>query len=72
MLADESRDLSQVEKKITELETEQIHKMTVIFTQNGQKLPFLVKIVVIFFNLLSSKGQLISKGLFKVFICTKK
>ena len=47
-LTDESRDLSQAEKKITEFEAEEIHEMTIIFTQNGQKLPFLVKIIVIF------------------------
>ena len=34
-LADESRDLSQAEKKITVVKDEQIHKMTTIFTQNG-------------------------------------
>ena len=39
-LADESRDLSQTKKKITVVNDEQIHKMTIIFTQNGQKLSF--------------------------------
>ena len=40
LLADESRDLSQTKKKITVVKDEQIHKMTIIFTQNGQKLSF--------------------------------
>ena len=39
-LAVESRDLSQAEKKITVVKDEQTHKMTIIFTQNGQKLSF--------------------------------
>jgi hypothetical protein len=39
-LADESRDLSQAEIKVTVFNDEQIHKITIIFTQNGQKLPF--------------------------------
>ena len=38
LLAGGSRDLSQAEKKITVVKDEQIHKMTIIFTQNGQKL----------------------------------
>ena len=41
LLADKSRDLSQVEKKITVVKAKKIHKMTIIFTQNGQKLLFL-------------------------------
>ena len=36
-LADKSHDLSQAKKKITFVKPEQIHKMTIIFTQNGQK-----------------------------------
>ena len=36
MLADKSSDLSQAEKKITAVKDEQIHKMTIISTQNGQ------------------------------------
>jgi hypothetical protein len=40
LLANKSRDLSQVEKKITVVKADQIHKMTIIFTQNGQKLSF--------------------------------
>ena len=40
LLAYESIDLSQDEKKITIVKDEQIHKMRIIFTQNGQKLSF--------------------------------
>ena len=40
-------DLSQAEKKITAVKDEQIHKMTIIFLQNGQKLSFWVNVVVI-------------------------
>ena len=39
-LADKSRNLSQAKKKITVVKHKQIHKMTIIFTQNGQKLSF--------------------------------
>ena len=35
----ELHDLSQAEKKITVVKAEQIHKMTIIFTQNSRKLP---------------------------------
>ena len=48
-LADESRDLSQTKKKITVVKDEQIHKMTIIFTQNGQKLSFWVNLLI-FYN----------------------
>ena len=41
LLADESCDLSQREKKITVVKAKQIHKTTIIFTRNGQKLPLL-------------------------------
>ena len=40
LLADESHDLSQAEKKITVVKAEQILKMENIFTKNGQKLSF--------------------------------
>ena len=40
LLTDESRNLSQTEKKQTVSRAEKIHKMTVIFAQNGHKLPF--------------------------------
>ena len=40
MLAVESHDLSQAEKKVTVFKPEQIHKMTIIFTQNGQNSHF--------------------------------
>ena len=40
LLADGSRDLSQA-LEVTVAKPEQIHKMTIIFTQNGQKLSFL-------------------------------
>ena len=36
LLAVELYDLSQAEKKITVVKDEKIHKMTRIFTQNGQ------------------------------------
>ena len=45
-LAVGSRDLSQAEMKVTVVKPEQIHKIIIIFPQNGQKLPFLVKIVI--------------------------
>jgi hypothetical protein len=40
LLADETSDLLQAEKKITVVKDEQIYEMTIIFTQNGQKLLF--------------------------------
>ena len=40
LLANKSRDLSQAEKKITVVKPEQIQRMTINFTQNGQKLSF--------------------------------
>ena len=40
LLASESRDLSQAEKEMTACKAEQIHKMTIIFTQNGPRLSF--------------------------------
>jgi hypothetical protein len=39
LLAVGSRDLSQA-LEVTVAKPEQIHKMTIIFTQNGQKLSF--------------------------------
>ena len=47
LLKVESRDFSQAEKERTACKAEQIHKLTTIFTQNGPRLSFLVKIVVI-------------------------
>ena len=47
LLALGSRDLSQPEKEIIDCYAEQIHKMTIIFTQNGPRFSFRVKIVVI-------------------------
>ena len=35
-LAVGSRDLSQAEKKLLLLQAEKIHRMTIMFTQNGQ------------------------------------
>ena len=35
-LAVESRSLSQAEKKLLLLQAEKIHRMTILFTQNGQ------------------------------------
>ena len=49
LLADESRDFSQAEKKIIVSRAEQIHKMTVSFAQNGQTLLSQVNIVVILY-----------------------
>jgi hypothetical protein len=40
LLAHESRDLSKAEKKLLLLQAEQIHKMTTMFTQNGQSRHF--------------------------------
>ena len=40
LLGVESRDFSHAENKKTACKAEQIHKMTVIFTQNGPKLSF--------------------------------
>ena len=58
LLADESRDfLSLAETKITVPRAEQNHKLTTIFTQNGKKLTFCVKIVVFFFDLLSFSNR---------------
>ena len=37
LLADESRDLSQDQKKMTGVKAEKIYKVTTIFTQNGQR-----------------------------------
>ena len=47
LLQVESLDFSQAEKETTACKAEQIHKMTSIFTQNGPRLSFLVKMVVI-------------------------
>ena len=47
-LALESRDLSQAEKKVAVAKPEKIHKLTIIFTHNDQKLSFRGKIAVIF------------------------
>ena len=47
LLAHGSRDLSQAEKERNACKAEQIHKMTTIFTKNGPRLSFLVKVVVI-------------------------
>ena len=49
-----SRDLSQAEKKVTVVKPEQIYKMTIIFTQNGQQWSFSVKIVTILWHQLSA------------------
>ena len=46
LLRVESHDFSRAEKKSTACKAEQIHKMTIIFTQNGHKFSFSVKIVV--------------------------
>ena len=40
LLAVSSRDLSQAEEEITAFKTEQIHKMTTIFTQSDNLGPF--------------------------------
>ena len=47
LLGVESRDFSHAEKERTTCKAEQIHKMTIIFTQNGLRLSFGMKIVVI-------------------------
>ena len=46
LLGVESRDFSQGEKERTACKAEQIHKMTIIFTQNDNLGPIWVKIVV--------------------------
>jgi hypothetical protein len=43
----ESQDFSHAENERTASKEEQIHKMTIIFTQNGPRLVFWVKIDVI-------------------------
>ena len=47
LLGVESRDFSHTEKERTACKSDRIHKMTTIFTQNGLRLSFWVKIVVI-------------------------
>ena len=47
LLGVESRDFSHAEKEITACKSCAIHKLTIIFTQNGPRLSFWVKIVVI-------------------------
>ena len=47
LLGVKSHDFSQAEKERTACKIEQIHKMTTIFTQNGRRLSFCVKMVVI-------------------------
>ena len=47
LLGVESLDFSHAESEITACKAEQIHKMTTIFTHNGPRLLFWVKIVVI-------------------------
>ena len=42
---------SRAEKERTACKSDRIHKMTTIFTQNGLRLSFCVKIVVILMNL---------------------
>ena len=58
LLRIESRDFSQAEKERTACKTEQIHKITTIFTQNDPRLSFQVKLVVIFVNLPNFLSQL--------------
>ena len=47
LLAVESCDLPQAERDITASKAEQIYKTTTIFTQNGSKMLFWMKMVVI-------------------------
>jgi hypothetical protein len=47
LLGVESREFSQVDKEITAWKVEQIHKMTIIFTQDDNQGQIWVKIVVI-------------------------
>ena len=47
LLQVETRDFSKAEKERTACKAEQIHKMTTVFTQNGPRLTFCVKMVVI-------------------------
>jgi hypothetical protein len=45
LLGVESNDFSHAEKQRTACKAEQIHEMTIIFTHNGPRLSFRVKIV---------------------------
>ena len=47
LLPVESRDFSQARKERTAYKAKQIHKMTTIFTQNGPRLSYGVKVVVV-------------------------
>ena len=47
-MAVESSDFSEAEKERTACKAEQVHKMITDFTQNGPRLSFWVKMVVIF------------------------
>ena len=47
LLGVESRDFSHAEKERSALKALQIHKLTTVFTQNGPRLSFGVKIVAI-------------------------
>ena len=47
LLGVESRDFSQAENERTACKAEQVSKMTTIFTQNGPRLSFWVKMVII-------------------------
>ena len=49
LLGVESRDFSHLEKERTACKAEQIHKMTIIITQNGPRLSFSMKIVLVYF-----------------------
>ena len=54
----ESRDFSLAEIERTACKAEQIHKETTIFTQNGPRLSFWVKIVATFGAFKSQKEQI--------------
>jgi hypothetical protein len=57
LLAVESSDLSQAEKKTIFVKAEQIHKMIIIFTQKRSKVAILSENSYHFQNLLSSRNS---------------
>ena len=67
-MAYKSRNLSQAEKKITAVKDEQLQKMTIVFSQNGQKLPCWAELVVILWTYSSLDNSLFSAQLYTTVI----
>ena len=63
LLGVETRDVSYAEREITTCKVNQIHKVTIIFTQNGQKFVILSKDSCHFLNLRSFGGSFFSSEL---------